>query len=271
MTHILEKSSAVGWIVLDGVLLPEDQAFLSCKDNGLLLGCTVFDSFVVHEGRVVGLSMHLERLARSAETVGFDCPTAAILREELGLLLDHCDGSFRVRITLSEGGSRMVWAQAFDRNRIHRSVTAGTCPHPGFMFLPGWVKHGSRFGSTFEKKRRNVDVLLYTDPAGHFMEGCTAGIVTERDGVLYTAPHTPDILPSVTVHSLAERAKKANIPWQWSAPRSDSKWDAIYVASSGRDLSPVVLLNGLERDGWAPAGKTLAASWSPLDGELIRK
>ena len=108
-------------------------------------------------------------------------------------LIGRCTGSFRVRITLTEGGSRMMWAQAFDINRIHRPVSAAVCAHPGLMFLPGWVKHGSRFGSTFERKRRNVDVLLYTDESGRFLEGCTAGIVAEREGVLYSAPHSPHI------------------------------------------------------------------------------
>jgi len=150
-------------------------------------------------------------------------------------------------------------------------VTAAMCPHPGFMFLPGWVKHGSRFGSTFEKKRRNVDVLLYTDASGRFMEGCTAGIVAERDGVLYSAPHSKDILPSVTVQSLVARAARTNVPWRWEAPDSSECWDAIYVASSGRDIAPVSSLDGLRRKSWGSAGKTLAASWSPLDGEAIRQ
>ena len=164
-----------------------------------------------------------------------------------------------------------MWAQAFDINRIHRPVSAAVCAHPGLMFLPGWVKHGSRGGSTFERKRRNVDVLLYTDESGRFLEGCTAGIVAEREGVLYSAPHSPHILPSVTVHSLAERAARLGVQWHWSAPKASESWDALYVASSGRDLAPVDRLDGKAIHGWGPAGKLLASSWSPLDGESIRQ
>jgi len=111
--------------------------------------------------------------------------------------------------------------------------------------------------------------LLWTDEAGHFVEACTAAIVVEVDGALLTTPHDGRVLPSVTVIQLASRARAMDLPWAWRAPRQDADWDAIYVASSGRDLAIIKTLDGRETPGWGPLGRRLADSWDPEIGELV--
>ena len=269
MTEILKKNGQNSWIVADGRCLPSDEVRVVFDDPGIFLGCTVFDSFVAFDGHVIGLKMHLDRLAKSAEAVGFECPDPETLRVELRQLVDRIPGAVRMRITLTAGGHRYVSGQAFVTKRIHKGVSAVSMPHPGLQGLPGWVKHGSRFGYVVARQREGVELLLWVDKDGFYLEGCTAGIVTEKEGAFYSAPQEGAILPSVTVLELARRAEQLGIPWNWQPPHAQQDWEAIYVASSGRDLAPVTRLNGDLTRGWGPMGRLIAKTWMGERGEPI--
>ncbi len=61
-------------IYLNGKLVPERQAKVSVFDHGLLYGDGVFEGIRSYNGRVFKLDEHIERLYRSAKSIGLTIP-----------------------------------------------------------------------------------------------------------------------------------------------------------------------------------------------------
>lgn len=95
------------------------------------------------------------------------------------------------------------------------------------------------------------------DSEGRFTEGTSCGILAVIDGELWTAPHDHRILPSVTTSRVVDRALALGIVVHRRGPPSIGPWDALYVASTTRDLAPVVELDGQRLSGWDPVGRRL--------------
>ncbi len=59
-------------IYVDGDLLPRDQAKISVFDSGYLIGDGIWEALRLHQGVLVFLDEHLDRLWQAAATVGMD-------------------------------------------------------------------------------------------------------------------------------------------------------------------------------------------------------
>jgi branched-chain amino acid aminotransferase len=55
----------------DGRIVVPEEAHVSIADRGVLLGDGVFETMAVHNGRVLDIEAHLERLARGLDVLGF--------------------------------------------------------------------------------------------------------------------------------------------------------------------------------------------------------
>lgn len=92
-------------IHVNGALLPAEGVHVSAMDRGFTLGDGVFDTIRVIGGRAFRLEDHLDRLQRSAETIGLDLPG---MPSGLGDAIDMVMRANRlagalVRITVSRG------------------------------------------------------------------------------------------------------------------------------------------------------------------------
>ncbi len=247
----------MAWVVLDGVLSPACDARIPVDDPAVLLGWAVFETLASPPtpGR---LRLHLDRLAASAATALVPMPDPDLLRSEIDAVTAAVGGDARVRITLTRGGRRIVRGEPADPSRRHRPVRCARGPHRPDPFLGGAVKHTSRASWGVAVANSGVDEVLLVDADGRFTEGTTCAILAVVDGVLCTAPHDGRILESTTVTDLIDRAASIGVPVRREAPRADGPWDGLYIASSTRDLCPVVALDGVALPGWDPVGRRLA-------------
>jgi len=243
-----------GRAVVDGTAVPLEQAVIPVTDPGFTLGYTVFETFA---WPVPGtLAPHWRRLRRSAALAGMSCPVDEVLSSDVAAL-GLTEGSWRVRMTLTGAGRRVVVATPLDRSRRFAPVRVITRRAPEHVFMPGEVKHGSRAGWHAAVKASGVDDILMVDAEGRFTEGTTCGVLAVVDGVLLTAPHDGRILRSTTVSRLLGHAERLQIPVRRQGARWDGPLDALYVASSTRSIAPVVELNGAALPGWDPIGRRL--------------
>ncbi|MCG3132307.1 MAG: Branched-chain-amino-acid aminotransferase [Phycisphaerae bacterium] len=104
------------YVHLNGELLPADAAKVSVFDGGFLHGAGLFETMRAEGGRIFRLDAHLNRLARSAETLSLPIPRSALPGTEAfeELLARNGLREARVRLTATPGAVLPVYAQRPD-------------------------------------------------------------------------------------------------------------------------------------------------------------
>lgn len=244
----------MSWAMVNGRLLPLADARIPVDDVGFTLGWTVFETLRVVDGQVPLLAEHLQRLEGSAAAAGIPFVP---LQHEVELLAAKTLGVYRIRVTLSGSGLRVLTIEPVPEGRRGAAVRCVTGPAVSSPLLSGNVKHGSRAAWVAAVKRAGVDDLLLVDDEGRFTEATTAAILAVVDGRLQTAASDDRILLSTTLSELLERADRLGIPVDRIGPLAAGPWDGLYVASATRGLAPVVELDGLALPEWEPVGRAL--------------
>lgn len=242
--------------MVNGRLVPLEEAVIPATDEGFLRGWTVFETLRVLDREIPLLQEHLARLAGSARSMHIPMP--ATLEAEATELARHAEGESRVRITLSGTGFHLLTLEPVERGRRGAPVRCATGPFVPDPFLDGSVKHGSRAGWIVAVRTAGVDDVLLVDDAGRFTEGTTCGVIAVVGGELWTAPHDGRILPSTTVVEAVSAAESLGIPVHWQGALADGPLDGLYMASATRGLAPVVELDGRALAGWEPVGRRVA-------------
>lgn len=136
-------------IYVDGRIVHRDDAKVSVYDSGFMLGDGVWEGLRLHDGRVVFLDEHLDRLYEAARYIGLDIGKT---REELTAAIEatlaandmHTDVHVRLMVTrgkkrkpfqhphLSVYGPTIVIIAEHSRpndDLIHRGIRLHTVPH----------------------------------------------------------------------------------------------------------------------------------------------
>ncbi len=230
------------------------------SDPAVTHGLTAFETLRVDHGDPRSLALHLARLGESCDALGLPRPDPIVLAEEVRKIGASLNTPLaRVRVTITGGGLRIVAGEPADPTRIHGPVRAVRGKHRDDPVLPGSVKHGSRASWVVAVRRSGVDEVLLVDARGRFTEGTTSCILAVIDGALWTAPEDGRILPSTACAEILERAARAGVPVLRLGPPADHPWEGLYIASSLRDLCPVIELDGVKLPGWDPIGRLLAS------------
>ena len=247
-----------GIAIVNGTVVPLEQAGISVMDPGFTQGWAVFEALTAISGIPNNMAAHLDRLDASCEEACVPKASRKDLQRELSRAASRVKGLCRLRITLTAGGARIVTAVPLDASRRHRPVTAIRGVFREDPYVQGAVKHCSRLSWQVAVARSGVEEVLLVDGKGRFTEGTTTGIIAVIDGELWTHPQDGRILESTTVQRMVERARARGITVNWRAPSAAGPWDGLYVASVTRDLAPVTLLDNERLGGWEPIGRVLA-------------
>ena len=95
-------SDLVVWI--NGSLADPDTASVSWADHGITVGDGVFETIKLEHGRPFALTRHLERMKRSAASIGLALPDEDVLRSAAAAVSDEWGNrTGRLRITLTGG------------------------------------------------------------------------------------------------------------------------------------------------------------------------
>jgi branched-subunit amino acid aminotransferase/4-amino-4-deoxychorismate lyase len=185
--------------VLDGQVLPADEATIPVTDTGLLRGDGVFEVIRVYEGQPFAFDDHLRRMANSAKNLRLEIDLSAV-RADAEALLDEAgpvDGA--VRLLVTRGGRRVGLVEPLPAHNRPLALTSIEYVPP--RVLDG-VKSLSYAGNVLAKRlaeEAGSDEALLVTPHGRVLEGTTSSLFVSLDGeTLVTPPLSDRVLDSIT-------------------------------------------------------------------------
>ncbi len=218
-------------VYLNGSLLPLNGARISPVDYGFLFGFGVFETMRAYNGKVFRLDKHLNRLARSAETLGLPPITLDIEKAVKDTLIANKLSDARIRITVSAGEGGMVPDPKSCTSPTVLITTGHYQPYTepvyekGFKAIISSIRRNSqsplsRLKTTNylenllakrEAKAAGADEALFLNERDLIAEAAMSNIFIVSDGVLKTPRVENGILPGVTREIILELAPKLGI------------------------------------------------------------
>ncbi|HWH96632.1 MAG TPA: aminotransferase class IV [Baekduia sp.] len=185
--------------VVDGTVLPADEATIGVTDVGLLRGDGVFEVISVYEGQLFAFDDHLRRMATSAENLRLEIDLSAVQADLGALLAEAGPVTGAIRYFVTRGGCRVGLVEAVPEER--EPLTLASVEYVPPRVLDG-VKSlsyaGNMLATRLAKEKGATDALLIT-PHGRVLEGPTSSFFVSLDGeTLVTPPLSDRVLDSIT-------------------------------------------------------------------------
>ncbi len=244
------------WI--NGDIRPEDRANVSPRDHGLIVGDGVFEMMRVISGQAFALGRHLDRLSRSALTLGLESPDPDRVRKAVNDLLAASGLSRgRLRITLSSGAGELNSARGCGPSSLIVAAEEfeGWPPDVSVLTAP-WVRNdrGALVGVKSVSYAENVRALMWAREAGageaifantrgDLCEGTGTNVFVVHEGKLLTPPLTSGCLAGITRGLLLEitEAKETSLPLSALHDAEEA-----FLSSATRGVHPVRSVDGAD-------------------------
>jgi branched-chain amino acid aminotransferase len=263
---------------VNGSLVPEDEATVSVLDRGFMYGDAAFETLRVYGGDPFEWAAHRDRLAHTAETLGFADAVPDDLRERVAETLDANDlEEAYCKVSVSRGvqPGKLTPQPAVDPTVV---VIVTPLPRGGRDGEPVW--DGPATVQTV-RTRRIPDAALPTDvkshnylngilgrlelrksagdgdPAdecilrdvdGNVAEGATSNVFFVSDQGLRTPSADLDLLPGVTRDIVLDLAREEGFPVETGAYSLDAlrNADEAFLTNSTWEIRPVETVDGIE-------------------------
>ncbi|MBL1263117.1 D-amino acid aminotransferase [Candidatus Methylomicrobium oryzae] len=256
-------------VYLNGRYLPVEEAHISVLDRGFLFGDGVYEVIPAYRGRLFEFESHLARLENSLAAVRIDNPhTPEEWRGILAPLLeDGTDQYVYLQITRGAAPKR---DHLFPEN-VPPTVFAMSSPIPPYPERDTGIRavclEDSRWDNCHVKAITLLaNVLLRQEAAecggaeavlvknGFVTEGSSSNVFAVLNGVLVTPPLSRDILPGITREVILKICRESHISCREQLIAADDlrQADEIWIASSVREIVPVVELDGRPVGGGKP-------------------
>ena len=263
---------------VDGELVPAGEATVSVRDRGFMYGDGVFETLRVYGGEPFEWAAHRERLARSAETLGFADAVPDDLRARVDETLaanDLREAYCKVSVTrgvqpgkltpdpdvdptvvvyvspLGRGG--VDGGRVWDDPAAVQTVRTRRAPDAA---LPSDAKtHNYHTGilARLECRRAATDEFaadeaLVRTAEGHVAEGATSNLFFVDSGVLKTPDAALPLLPGVTRSVVLELAEREEFPVETGRyDVSDVREaDEAFLTNSTWEIRPVASVDGID-------------------------
>ncbi|MEP7053132.1 MAG: aminotransferase class IV [Pseudomonadota bacterium] len=255
--------------MIDGRIVPPEQAVVSVFDRGFLYGDSVFETLRSYQGRLFALDAHLERLQQSAARVLIPLPVSlqTLRAELLQAVRAQASAESYVRLTLTRGIGRTLGLDPELADKPLRVVLVTPLAQPaaelyerGIAAITFRAQRPSDAPGVADAKIGNylLAVLamraartagaaeaLIEDGHGCILEGATSNVFAVFRGTLVTPPHSAAILPGITRARVLELARDY-LPVEERALLKTElvQADEVFITSSIRELLPVVRIDG---------------------------
>ncbi|MDJ0925301.1 MAG: aminotransferase class IV [Acidimicrobiia bacterium] len=272
--------NVIGHVLIDGEPLEPDQATISVFDIALLRGFGCFEALRSYGGVVFRQGEHLDRLERSAASLGLTLPPREAMEEWVADRAAVGDCTVRVVVTggTDEKGSGedskfVVFAEPltpFDDTVTLLPIDAPWHPDGAVSELTGakTLSYGPNVAARFHAKAEGYGDALLVGRTGTVLEGPTNTVAWITYGVFETPDLALGILASVTRKAVLEVARRADIPvreGRFPLERMLAA-DEVMALSTLREVQPVVKIGDIEKEV-GPLTKRLIAGLQ----ELIRE
>jgi branched-chain amino acid aminotransferase len=244
--------------VLDGTVMPADEATIGVTDLGLLRGDGVFEVISVYEGKPFAMEDHLRRMATSAQNLRLEIDLAAAQADIMALLADAGPVTGAVRYLVTRGGRRIGLVEAVPAERDH--VVLAKVEYVPPRILDG-VKSLSYAGNMLAQRiaaERGATEALLVTPHGRVLEASTSSFFVSFDGeTLVTPPLSDRVLDSITRRHLLRLLPHA----REAVVLADelSRATEAFLASTTREVHPIERIDDVVLPA-CPGPLTAAAS-----------
>lgn len=264
---------------INGRYVRRSEAAISIEDRGNQFADAVYEACEIHDGALVDLRRHLDRLDRSLAALSIPAPMSRgalvhIIREVARrndvvkgyIYLQVSRGAAHRNHTFPDGIRPTVFATASRRDPAE--VAAAIETGISVISLPDnrWdrvdIKTVGLLANVLAKeaaKAAGASEAFLVDREGFVTEGASsnAWIITE-DGVLVTRPAEHGILRGITRTVVLETAKAVGIVVEERPFTVDEAKAAreVFVTSAGSILVPVVRIDDTAIGNGAPGIKT---------------
>lgn len=258
---------------VDGQFVEESEARLPVTDLAVLRGYGIFDFLRTYNGIPFHLNDHLLRLERSARLIGLPLPhsvsgMAEIVRETLAKN-SHPESNIRIVVT---GGTSQDGISPGNSQRLLVMISP-VKPMPGDWYTKGAAIitcHVERFmpGAKSinyipailcqnEARSRGAVEAVYVDRDGYLLEGTTSNLFVVRGDTLITPP-CDRVLPGITRQVVLELARKEFAVLERRVHKDELRLlDEAFLASSVKEVAPVVTVDAVSIGTGRPGGKTM--------------
>lgn len=271
---VQDVTSTVFWV--NGRLVPEAEATTSARDHGFVVGDGVFEAVKVDRGRIFALTRHLERMARSAAGIGLPgldverVRRAAheVVEANAPLLTSAFD---LLRITFTGGPGLLGSGRVDGPPTLVLGVTPGHDPDPetavitvpyrrndvGALTGLKTTSYGENVLALAQAHAAGASEAVFANTRGQLCEGTGTNVFVVRGGELLTPPLSSGCLAGVTRALVLEwhGGREADLPYD--ALRTA---DEVFLTSTGRDVQPVVAVDGAPVGDGAPGPVTREAA-----------
>ena len=227
--------------ILDGAVMDVADAQISVTDEGLLRGDGVFEVARIYGGRPFALEEHLERMARSAQTLRLPFDAGAVRADATALIAAGAPGEAMLRLVVTRGGRRIGMLETLPERP--ETIALQTVTYTPTRVLDGVksLSYAANMLATCLAREQGADEALLVTPHGRVLEGPTTSFFYVLDGALCTPPLSDRILDSITRRALiaVTDASERVTTLEDLAAASEA-----FLASSLREVHPVHAIDG---------------------------
>jgi len=219
-------------VTLSGEVVPGDYRIGRVDDPLFARGDGVFETLLLRNGRGCLIGAHLERLARSASTVGLPPPDVAQWRNAVASAAQAWPGAgeavMRLVFGRGDGGGPIgfvtvsplpdraliarrdgVSAMTLDRGISAAGGTGDAAPAPWSIAGVKSLSYAANAAALRHAQRLGVGDVVLSSTDGFVLEGPRSNVViAAADGALATPPGTLPILAGTTVKAAFDVARR---------------------------------------------------------------
>lgn len=258
-----------------------ERAVVSVTDHGLVVGDGVFEALKVTPAGAFAVRRHLDRLSRSAATLGLPAPDHNLVREGLAsVLAGWPPGDGKVRITYTGGEGPLGSGAAYGPPTLIVAVEAREpAPATTAVVTAPWSRneHGALTGVKSTSYAENVRALAYAIARGgsEAIFRNTAGDVCEGTGTNLFLVFGEDVVtPPLSAGPLAGITREVLLDWTAVTERNVTPEEAVtadevFLTSSLRDVQGVHRWDDRTWAGPRPVTERVAAVFAQRSTEQI--
>jgi len=227
--------------ILDGTVMDVAQAQIPVTDDGLLRGDGVFEVLRIYAGRPFGMDEHLDRMARSAETLRLPFDADAVRADAVALIAEGEPGDAMLRLVVTRGGRRIGMLETLPEKP--ETIALQTVTYSPTRVLDGVksLSYAANMLTTRIAREHGADEALLVTPHGRVLEGPTTSFFYVLDGSLHTPPLSDRILDSITRRALLHVTDAAE---RVTTLEDLAQASEAFLASSLREVHPVHAIDG---------------------------
>ena len=262
------QAGAGEFAVLDGELMPAENAAIPATDEGFLRGDGAFEVLRVYAGRAFGVEEHVQRLLRSAEGIRLPEVDPRAIERDVAALIEARDASddYGVRIVITRGGRRLVMSEPL--HEYPPVVRLALVEYQPTRVLDGYktLSYAANMLANRLAVERGFDEALFVTPGGEVLESPTASIFWSPDGETLVTPPLDGILASITRGVLLGDLEVVE---RRTARDELASATEAFLCSSVREIQPVSRIEDVELPAPGPlTGRAAAAYAAAVEARL---